>query len=443
MKLSREEIKQIFDKAKEHNCLFQTEFNKNLIKSDFTLNLNALTPWTKADGQQFLTQVILGAPTRKLISRQSGVKYISELKYLDTTSGLQQYAKGWSPQGTTTLTVKNVSTTKMMSQELLYPEDLNDYSTQLSLHKGFNKELPAALEIMYAELKGLYISRDIEFYDWSTTNGSPNGRQWAGLGYKIPRSVGGATGATYTAFDWAGFVTGGTYTSLMNTFDTMLGKLPEAILDTEKITWFVPPVVFRKMLAVLRDGPTGSGNFHIDVVENDGSETFRMPAFRNVEVISTPGLSSENPAQWNATVMTPAFNLVGLDDKDGEDQEFKLIVNPYELYYQFYMFFKAGIDFYFANYITYSQASNYITYTPHTYTGATGSTFQIAVLDQNGVNVTTSCVFSGTTNKVTVNSATGLATLGYSTSGTGTVYIYYNDPATGTQLTGTITTQGT
>jgi len=355
MRLTNDEIKSVFESARAHKSIWSTEFKQDLVKSDFTLNLTSLSPWTNAEGQTLLSAAIIGAPTRKLISRQDGCKHIDELKYVNTSSGLQKYAKGWNPVGVTTITVKDISVTPMMSQELLYPEDLNDYSTQLSLQPGFNTELP--FETLYSELKAKYIARDIEFYDWGTQTGSTSGDSWAGLGNLLPASIGTGITATdrvtTTSFSWATFLTGGTYTDLMSIQATMISKLPEAI-QGEKLTWFVSPAILRKMLAVLRDGPTGSGNFHIDVNNNDGTTSFAFPAYTNLNVVGTPGLSSENPNAWVATVITPAYNLVGLDDLMGEFEKFSLMWNPYEERGQFSCHFKAGINFYFGSYITYS-----------------------------------------------------------------------------------------
>jgi hypothetical protein len=443
MEIRKDDIKDIFGNVIKHKNIFKTQFNENLIQSDFTLDLSSMKTWTAAEGQELLSQVVLAAPTRKLISRQNGIKYIEELKYLDTVSGLQKYAKGWNPVGATTITVKNVSVTKMQSQELLYPEDLNDYSTQLSLAAGFNTKLPAPFETLYAELKGQYISRDIEFFDWGTQSGATNGDSWAGLGYLIPHAVGGATGATYTAFDWIDFLTNGNYSGLTGIMMTMVNKLPEAI-QGEELTWFVPPSVFRKMLAVLRDGPQGQGNFHIIVTQNNGTTSFEFPAYTNLKVISTPGLSTENPNNWAATVICPAWDLVALDDLEGEDQKFTLIWNPYDLRAQFYCNFKAGIDFYFPQYITYSELSNTIYASASSVTGATGSTYQIITYNaDDSIIPSSSLVYSGTTNASV--SSTGLITLlgtnGAITGQTGTITTYYTDPATQTTLTDTIATQ--
>jgi hypothetical protein len=217
-------------------------------------------------------------------------------------------------------------------------------------------------ETLYSELKAKYIQRDIEFYDWGTQTGGTASDSWAGLGYLIP-SVSASTQSwtttgftSKTLFSWSGFLTGGTYTDLMTVQANMINKLPEAI-QGEKLTWFVSPAVFRKMLAVLRDGPSGIGNYNIDVTLNDGTQSFDFPAYTNLTVIATPGLSSENPNAWNATVICPAWDLVGLNDLMGESEKFTLLWNPYELKGQFYCFFKAGIDFYFPHYITYSSIS--------------------------------------------------------------------------------------
>jgi len=78
-----------------------------------------------------------------------------------------------------------------------------------------------------------------------------------------------------------------------------------------------------------------------------------------------------------------------------------------------------------------------ITLSPLTFTGETGTTYQISVLNQNGENVITECTFSGTTGN-TVTSG-GLITLGPAV-GTGQVTTYQIDPVTFVTLTGTTQT---
>lgn len=78
--------------------------------------------------------------------------------------------------------------------------------------------------------------------------------------------------------------------------------------------------------------------------------------------------------------------------------------------------------------------------TPTSFTGATGATYQIAVVNQNGDNVITECSFSGFTGTTVSVSTTGLMTLG-PTAGFGQVTVYHVDPVSADTLTATIQTR--
>jgi hypothetical protein len=80
-----------------------------------------------------------------------------------------------------------------------------------------------------------------------------------------------------------------------------------------------------------------------------------------------------------------------------------------------------------------------ITVSPTGRTAASGSTFQITVTDQNAVNVTTECTFSGTTASVTVVNYVGLVTL-VGPAGSSSVIVRHPDVVAAVTVPITITT---
>jgi hypothetical protein len=80
-----------------------------------------------------------------------------------------------------------------------------------------------------------------------------------------------------------------------------------------------------------------------------------------------------------------------------------------------------------------------ITVSPTGHTGVSGSTLQLVVTDQNNVNVTTECTFSGTTASVTVVNYVGLVTL-VGPAGSASVIVRHPDVVASTTVPITITT---
>ena len=339
--LTKFEVEQIFNSAKEHKSLWKTPANPSVIKSDFTIDTGAITPWTNEESQVLLSAAILEAETSKLISSQTGIKYIDSLKYLAVDAQFQAYQHGWHPLGVTTPTARNVEVSKIMTQEEIYPEDLNNYSYQLSMVPGFNTELP--FEQLYGELKAKNIAKNIELMIWDTKTGSTDGTaQCTGLGYLLPNDV-SVTGVTKMTFDWVTELTGMTSSDWINFVNDAVNNLPEEIQGFSDLTLFMGHSKFRAMLRALIIGNL----YHVDVTNENGLTSIIFPG-TSVRIQAVNGLNNQN-----YTILTPAFNLVLLTDMMNEWEKFTLIWNPYDLRGQFYAYFKIGINYYFPNYIVY------------------------------------------------------------------------------------------
>ena len=346
---SKDDLTELISTAKQRRETFKDVFtsqsNPKLIKSDFTIDTNYLTPWTNEESQTLLSAAILEAETAKLISYQTGCKYIEQIKYLATDAQFQAYQHGWHPLGVTTPTVRNVSVSKIMVQEELYPEDLNNYSFQLSMMPGFNTELP--FEQLYGELKSKEIAKGIELMIWGTQTGATDSTAYCtGLGYKIPADQGALTGTTKVFWNFSGLTTM-TATDWINLISNMQNALPEEIQGMTDLTLFMGHSKFRELVKALLI----ANLYHVDPTGNKGYNKFTFPG-TNIMVTPVNGLNSQN-----YICLTPAFNLVLLTDLMNEEDKFTLVWNPYDLKGQFYTYFKMGIDYYFPNYIVYTANS--------------------------------------------------------------------------------------
>jgi len=296
-------------------------------------SLGGLTTWVNDNSQELLAAAVLAGETIDLISIKTGVKYKERLKYLATDAVFQAGGCGYSTNGTTALTEKDLSVVDVKINESLCPEDLNDYSLSLSLRPGYNKDIPFAQ--MYMGEKTKQINKTIETNIWSITGGTTTTP--VGLQYQIFNDSStyhthqNLTGAT-TASEWLGIVY------------AMHVLLPEEIQSANDLTLCVSHSYFRKMVQAFV-----IGNFyHIDSTNNDGMTPFYFPG-TNIKVVAVNGLST-----FNTFVLTPASNLIYVTDLQNEQEKVEMFWDPSDQIVKFIARFKYGVSYYFSNYIVYT-----------------------------------------------------------------------------------------
>lgn len=300
-------------------------------------NVGGLTAWTNANSQVLIAQSVLQGETIDLISLITGVKYKSELKYLDAPVTLQAGGCGFNASGSVVFTKKDVSVVDVKINETMCPEDLNEYSLNLSLRPGFNKDIPFEQQIMAQKTKE--INKTIETNIWANAAASTTVPE--GLIHKFLADVTitgnttlvqNLTGAT-TASEWMAFVY------------AMQNKLPEAIQGATDLTLFVGHPIFRKMVQSL----VIANLYHIDQSANDGMTAFYFPG-TNIKVVPVNGLNT-----LNNMVLTPASNLVYVTDLTNEQDKIEVFWAQEAQLVYFISRFKYGIDYYFSEYVVLSK----------------------------------------------------------------------------------------
>jgi hypothetical protein len=82
-------------------------------------SLGGLTTWVNDNSQELLAAAVLAGETVDLISIKTGVKYKERLKYLATDAVFQAGGCGYSTNGTTTLTEKDLTVVDVKINEFL------------------------------------------------------------------------------------------------------------------------------------------------------------------------------------------------------------------------------------------------------------------------------------------------------------------------------------
>lgn len=296
------------------------------------LSLGALTQWVNDNSQELLAAAVLAGETIDLISLKTGVKYKERLKYLATDAVFQAGGCGFSTNGTTTLTEKDLQVIDVKINESLCPEDLNEYSLSMSLKPGYNKDIPFAQ--MYMSEKTKQINKTIETNIWADISGNTTAPQGFINMVKADGSTAHAhlnlTGAT-TASDW------------LTIIYTMQNTLPEEIQNVNDLTIFMSHAYFRKIVQAL----IVANLYHIDLSANDGMSPFYFPG-TNIKLVPVNGLASQN-----FFLLTPSSNLIYVTDLANEQEKIEMFWDPSDQIVKFIARFKYGVSYYFSTYIVY------------------------------------------------------------------------------------------
>jgi hypothetical protein len=247
------------------------------MKFKFSIDKSALAAYTNMNSQELITKAVVDANTLEHISIMTGVKYKTEMKYMDTDAVFQAGGCGFNASGTTTLTKKDMEVTSYKVNESLCPEDLNTTGLQLSMAPGFNQEVP--FEEAYAEYKAAKISEAIESYIWNGDGGSPE--TFTGFVDKFDAD----SDVVDVTFDPSGAHTAAEYVQLI--FD-MVNAIPAAIKG-RKVVMFMG----YDYLAITAQKFIQANYYAAQAVSlADGRNNLLIPG-TNVEIIGVNGF------EWN------------------------------------------------------------------------------------------------------------------------------------------------
>lgn len=299
-------------------------------------SLGGLTTWVNDNSQELLAAAVLQGETIDLISIKTGVKYKERLKYLATDAIFAAGGCGYSTNGTTTLTEKDLVVVDVKINESLCPEDLNEYSLSMSLKPGYNKDIPFAQ--LYMDEKTKQINKTIETNIWASTSLSTTAP--LGIISAVTYDHFTSGGTEYVSCNLTGATTASDWLAIVYALQT---ALPEEIQSANDLTLFVSHSYFRKMVQAFV-----VGNFyHIDSTNNNGMQPFYFPG-TNIKVVPVNGLANKN-----FFLLTPASNLIYVTDLANEQEKIEMFWDPSDQIVKFIARFKYGVSWYFSTYIVY------------------------------------------------------------------------------------------
>jgi hypothetical protein len=142
-------------------------------------NLAGLSTYTNQQTLPLITKSLFNARTISLINKQVGVKYVSSLNLLDTTTAFAYgNSCGFDGSGNTTdFTQRNLTAVHVKVHEAMCPKSLEQYWMQTQLTAG-SRPTTIPFEQIYADQKVASIQKALETAIWTSdgTDGTnPNG----------------------------------------------------------------------------------------------------------------------------------------------------------------------------------------------------------------------------------------------------------------------------
>lgn len=292
-----------------------------------------LTGWVNENKQDLLTQMLIGSQTASLVTVIPGNKYKMTVKYLETTATIQAGGCGYTTNGTTTLSDKEISVVSLKSQESLCPDDLELTSMQLSMNPGKNTKIP--FEQLWAERKVKQLQTANETMIWSATSGTTT--KCAGFKYLADND------SAVQDYSFNVATTGYTSTTWLNAVYAMFNKLSADAKSKTDLTLFTSYETFNYMIQCLVIGNL----YHIDMSGNSGIAPFIFPG-TSIKVQPIKAISGY-------MLLTPASNLIISTDLLSDSDNFKVWYSEDNRIVQSSIDYKLGTSYYWGDEIVLAQ----------------------------------------------------------------------------------------
>lgn len=273
-----------------------------------TLNLANLTKYTDQLSGILLKESVLVGTTFDYISIQTGVKYADSINILTNTLTAAAGGCGTiSPTGSTTLSQRDIQVCPIKVEESVCVDEFEQYWIgQLAREGSYNEFAPEAFNQLYLANKVEKIGQLVEDIFWKGSVNSTYGGGNLALCNGILEILEN-TSATQSVITttWSGALT---TANALDVVDTMIGLIPNDVLENPDLTLFMSHANFRVLMRALRNANyfvAYDGQQHTYVLDNYTNT--------NVRVVATRGLNGRNEM-----VLTPASNLYFGTDSFGE-----------------------------------------------------------------------------------------------------------------------------
>ena len=304
-------------------------------------NLAGLTAYTNEQTLPLITKSLFNARTISLINKQVGVKYVSALNLLDTTTTFAYgNSCGFNGDGNTTdFTQRNLTAVHTKVHEAMCPKALEAYWMQTQLTAG---SMPTTIpfEQVYAEQKVASIQKTLETAIWQGTGsgGSITGLQKIFADAATAAPLTACIDLNDSAYGWATDLTFATLVStptnalkLLNTFETYL---PADIKGYDDVAIFCGIDVF----TAIKQGLVAENFFNISYLNGVENYELTLPG-SNIKLYGVNGLNGQYDLYAGRT-----SHFVFGTDLLNEEERFEIFYAKENDQVRFVCEFKAGVQ---------------------------------------------------------------------------------------------------
>lgn len=306
-------------------------------------NLAGLSTYTNQQTLPLITKSLFDARTVSLITKQVGVKYVSALNLMDTTTAFT-YGNtcGFNGSGNTTdFTQRSLTAVHTKVHEAICPKALEQYWMQTQLTAG-SRPTTIPFEQAYAEQKVKSIQKSLETAVWQSdstvTSGAMDGfaKIFADAATAAPTTA--CIDLNASAYGWATDLSFATLQStptnaikLLNTFETYL---PADIKGYDDVVIFCGIDVF----TAIKQGLVAGNYFNISYLNGVENNELTLPG-SNIRLIGVNGLN----ATYDLYAGRLAHFIFGTDLLN-EEERFEIFYAKEADEVRFVVEFKAGVQ---------------------------------------------------------------------------------------------------
>ncbi len=297
-------------------------------------NLDGLSTYTNQQTLPLITKSLFNARTISLINKQVGVKYVSALNLLDTTTAFT-YGNtcGFNGDGNTTnFTQRNLTAVHTKVHEAMCPKALEAYWMQTQLTAG-SRPTTIPFEQVYAEQKVASIQKALETAVWQGT-----GADGSITGFASIFNTASVIDLNDANYNWATDLTFATLQStpanalkLLNTFETYL---PADIKGYDDVAIFCGVDVF----TAIKQGLVAENYFNISYLNGVENYELTLPG-SNIKLYGVNGLNGTYDLYAGRT-----SHFVFGTDLLNEEERFEIFYAKEADQVRFVAEFKAGVQ---------------------------------------------------------------------------------------------------
>lgn len=299
-----------------------------------SFNLDGLSQYTNQQTLPLITKSLFNARTISLINKQVGVKFVSALNLLDTTTAFS-YGNTCGFNGannTTNFTQRNLTAVHTKVHEAMCPKALEAYWMQTQLTAG-SRPTTIPFEQVYAEQKVASIQKALETAVWQGT-----GADGSITGFASIFNTASVTDLNDTTYGWAVDLTFATLQStpanaikLLNTFETYL---PADIKGYDDVAIFCGVDVF----TAIKQGLVAENYFNISYLNGVENFELTLPG-SNIKLYGVNGLNGQYDLYAGRT-----SHMVFGTDLLNEEERFEIFYAKEADEVRFVTEFKAGVQ---------------------------------------------------------------------------------------------------